>query len=254
MSASGVQRALASLGAPRALRAARDHLGSHWHRLHESAEDWWLGGTSPFRNLTMVPRRGLLRLARQVDAVLREGVPGDLVECGVWRGGAAFLMADRLRRLGDSSRRVWLIDSFEGLPRPAAIDGPAALEWARNTSSAHYYDNCRASLDEVEEAALALGLRDRIEIVPGWFEETLPGVRTAIGSIALLRIDADWHASVRCCLEHLYDSVSPGGLVLIDDYDVWDGCAIAVHEFLGSRRLSHRIHHDEIAYFRKDVL
>jgi O-methyltransferase len=249
-----VRKTLLRLGIPNAFRAARQRVVPHWRRLHERAEAWWLGGTVPFEDLTMVPRSVLLRLARQVDAVLRQGVPGDLVECGVWRGGAALLMADRLRRMGDSSRRVWLIDSFEGLPSPEEVDGPTALEWTRNTSSVHYHDNCRASMREVEEAAAALGLRDRIEIVAGWFEETLPTVRAAIGPIALLRIDADWHASVRCCLEHLYDSVSPGGLVLIDDYDFWDGCAIAVHEFLGSRQLSHRIRHDGIAYFRKDAV
>ncbi len=104
----------------------------------------------------------------------------------------------------------------------------------------------------MRESAAQLGLLGYTEFVKGWFDKTLPATKDRVGAIAVLRIDADWHASVRCCLESLYDQVSPGGFVILDDYDAWDGCAIATHEFLAERKLSHRIAHDGgCAFFRK---
>jgi O-methyltransferase len=151
-------------------------------------------------------------------------------------------MAEVLRRRADASRRVWLFDSFEGLPPPQEIDGPGAAQYAAETDSPRYFDNCRAAVEEVRATARQLGVEDRTEIVPGWFDETLPASREAIGQIALLRLDCDWYESVRLCLEALYDQVSPGGLVIVDDYYTWDGCTIAVHEFLAQRELPHRVH------------
>ena len=193
---------------------------------------------SPF---TMIPTESLIDLAHQVNAVLINDIPGSFVECGVWRGGASFLMADILRQAGVKDRKVWLFDSFEGLPAPQGIDGSAALEWARQTDSPRYFDNCYASLEEVQGIGTELGLAPYTELVKGWFEETLPASRERIGPIAILHIDCDWYSSVLCCLESLYDQVVDGGFVILDDYYEWDGCAVAVHEFLGKRRLSHRI-------------
>jgi hypothetical protein len=191
--------------------------------------------------LTMVPEAPLLDLACLVRAVLAEGIPGDFVECGAWRGGASFLMADLLRQAGVTDRKVWLFDSFEGLPAPERIDGPAALEYAKNTDSPEYYDNCRASLEDVQRDAEALGLAPYVRCVKGWFDWTLPAHRERVGPIAILRIDGNWHSSVRCCLDNLYDQVVDDGFVLFHTYYTYDGCAVAVHEFLGERRLAHRI-------------
>ena len=193
------------------------------------------------RPLTMVPEESLVDLARQVRTVLTSGIPGDLVECGVWRGGAAFLMAGLLRDAGARDRKVWMFDSFEGLPPPEEIDGERAMAFARDTASPRYLDNCLATLEDAQRSAGDLGLGAHTEIVKGWFEETLPAHRERIGPIAILRIDSDWHASVRFCLEHLYDQVVEGGFVVIDDYHAYDGCARAVHEFLAERGLAHRI-------------
>jgi hypothetical protein len=93
----------------------------------------------------------------------------------------------------------------------------------------------------VQRSATALGLTAYTTCVKGWFDQTLPASRDRIGPIALLRIDGDWYASVRCCLDNLYDQVVDGGFVVLDDYYAWDGCTIAVHEFLGNHRLAHRI-------------
>jgi len=193
------------------------------------------------RPFTMVPRESLLDLAHLVSAVLTCEIPGNFVECGVWRGGASFLMADLLRQAEVQDRKVWLFDSFEGLPSPEEIDGAEAILYTRNTNSPWYFDNCSASLEDVQRSATELGLAHYTEMVKGWFDQTLPDYRERIGPIAILRIDCDWHSSVRCCLDNLYDQVVDGGFIIFDDYYTFDGCAIAVHQFLGERRLAHRI-------------
>jgi hypothetical protein len=195
-----------------------------------------LARVQPF---TMVGSDALLDLARMVRAALTFDIPGNFVECGVWRGGASFLMAELARQAGAHQRRVWLFDSFEGLPPPEAVDGPAALAYVEDTDSPTYYDNCRASLEDVRQTAAALGVADYTELVKGWFDQTLPLHRDRIGEIAILRIDGDWYSSVRCCLENLYDQVVDGGLVVLDDYYAYDGCTLAVHEFLGQRGLGY---------------
>src|SRR6266568_5337091 len=190
---------------------------------------------------TMVPHASLVDLARQVRVVLEQNIPGALVECGAWRGGASFLMAQILKLAGARDRKVWLLDSFEGIQAPQEIDGPAAQAWAKNKDGAMYFDNLRSPLEEVRQAARNLELLEYTEFVPGWFDKTLPANRDRIGPVAILRIDADWYASVKCCLDELFDQVVEGGFIIFDDYYTWDGCAAAVHEFLGQRRLSHRI-------------
>jgi len=198
----------------------------------------------------MVPEASLRALARQVLTVVDDRIEGSIVECGAWRGGVGFLLAKILDDLG-TQRRVILCDSFSGLPAPAPIDGTAAAAWSENPAGEYYFDNCSADAEEVLSSAKRLGVSERITLVPGWFDQTLPIHRDSFGPIAILRIDADWHASVSVCLEQLYGQVSPGGFIVLDDYDTWEGCAIAVHEFLGNRKLPHRIAHDGCAYFRK---
>jgi hypothetical protein len=188
----------------------------------------------------MISDAALTDMARLAQTVLTQGIPGSFVECGVWRGGVSFLMAEVARVSGDA-RNVWLCDSFEGLPPPEEIDGDFARKFAENTESPYYYDNCTASLDVVQRAVAELGLDGSVELVKGWFDQTLPTVRDAIGPISILRLDCDWYASVRCCLDNLFDQVVEGGFIVLDDYYYTDGCAVAIHEFLGERKLGYRI-------------
>lgn len=202
------------------------------------------GEIEQFLPYTMVDEQSLRELRVQVQDLARSGIKGAVVECGSWRGGAGFVMASALAELGDM-RRVWLFDSFEGLPAPAPIDGPAANQWAANVNGPTYYDNCRASLEEVRTTIADFGMSGRVTPVKGWFEDTLPANRGDVGPIAILRIDGDWYASVKTSLEALFDQVVPGGLVIFDDYDLWDGCTLAVHEFLADRKLPLGIRRDQ---------
>lgn len=221
-----------------------DKLEGHSRRSPKGfvAQEYDLAQTlAKVRPLSMVSEDALIDLANQVHAVLTYGIPGDFVECGVWRGGASLLMADLLRQAGVRDRKVWLFDSFAGLPAPEEIDGLVAMEYAKNADSPACYDNCTASLEQVQQSAKELGLASYTEFVKGWFDQTLPATRHRIGPIAILRVDADWYSSVRCCLDNLYDQVVSDGFIILDDYYCYDGCAVAVHEFFGQRRLAHRI-------------
>jgi hypothetical protein len=190
---------------------------------------------------TVVRWRKLRHLDRLASEIVRAGPPGAFVECGVGRGGCAALMA--LHAALDVHGRVtWLFDSFEGLPEPSEADGAAAIAYAggRAGGALRPIGRCVGPLAEVAAFLFGeLGLDEaRVRLVPGWFQETLPATRAAIGPIALLRLDGDWYDSTRTCLEQLYDQVVPGGRVVIDDYGDWEGCRRATDEFLAARGLA----------------
>ncbi len=180
--------------------------------------------------------------------------PGCVVECGVWRGG---MIAGMVAVLG-AGRQYFLFDSFEGLP-PASeeLDGASAIAWQSNTRSAAYYNNLTAAEEEAA-AAMKLSGATSFSIVKGWFNETIPRFAPP-SEIAVLRLDGDWYESTRVCLENLYPHLAPGGIIIIDDYYDWNGCARAVNEFLSGLaspnvvpRLSQ--FHDRIAYLVKPGL
>jgi O-methyltransferase len=186
-----------------------------------------------------------LRLADTVAAV-----DGDIVECGTWRGG---MIAGIAERLGDARHQYHLFDSFEGLPPVQEIDGPAAAAWQANDARDPDFDNCAAEERFAASAMRRSGIAD-YEIHPGWFEDTLAPYAAAAPAIALLRLDGDWYESTMTCLRALHHLVVPGGLVIIDDYDPWDGCARAVHEFLAETSSTDRINRfREIVYLRRRI-
>src|SRR6266481_5169559 len=183
----------------------------------------------------------LIDVANLAQVILTQNIPGDFVECGVWKGGTAFFMAELLKQAGVRDRKVWLFDSFDGMPQVEDIDGATAKAEANDPDSFLSAAKSKAPIDEVRRSANELGLAPYTEFVKGWFAETLAPARSRVGPIALLHIDCDWYSSVRCCLENLYDQVSDGGFIFLDDYYHYDGCAIAVHEFLAKRGLPARI-------------
>src|SRR5262249_49399113 len=159
----------------------------------------------------------LIDVANLVHVILVLNVPGDFVECGVWRGGTAFLMAELLKQAGVRDRKVWLFDSFEGMPPVEKIDGAYSIAQVNDPGCCLSIKKSKAPIDEVRRRASELGLADYTEFVRGWFTETLPATRGRIASISLLHLNCDWYSSVRCCLDNLYDQVADGGFVFVDD-------------------------------------
>lgn len=176
-----------------------------------------------FRPFTMVPETAYVE--NLALGALVKDIPGDVVECGVWRGG----MIGGIATVLGNSRKYWLFDSFEGLPPAREIDGIAALEWQSDTQGRNYYDNCSAE-EGFARQAMRLSGCDDVEFVKGWFKDTVH--QAPVSRIALLRLDGDWYDSTITCLEAFYSRVANGGVTIIDDYYQWDGCSRAVHSTL----------------------
>ena len=198
---------------------------------------------------TMTSPERIEALVRAVRWIVQAGVPGDVVECGVWRGGSMMAAAQTLLEEGDTARHLWLFDTFEGMPQPGSHDRrfnaqtPHEILADQIGPHATMSDWCRAGLQEVQRNFARVGYpADRAHFVVGMVEETIPA--QAPDTIALLRLDTDWYESTRHELEHLYQRVAPGGIVIIDDYGTWTGARKAVDEFMSSLPrpvLMHRI-------------
>ena len=181
---------------------------------------------------------GLTRLDNLHDCivdVLKRDVPGDLIEAGVWRGGATIFMRAVLEAHGDTQRAVWVADSFEGLPKPDAAAYPS------DAGDIHWkLDHLAVSLDEVKGNFERYGLLDdRVRFLKGWFKDSLPAA--PIERLAILRVDADMYGSTLEVLQCLYSKVSVGGYVIIDDYGAVPGCRKAVEDFRAMSRISEGI-------------
>jgi hypothetical protein len=178
---------------------------------------------------TMIGRKRLDNLESLVVDVIDRGVPGDLLEAGVWRGGAAILMRAVLRACGDTQRLVWAADSFQGLPRPNATRFPAD----RSYQSLHI--DIAVPLEEVKTNFARYGLLDdQVRFLVGWFSDTLPAA--PVDRLAVLRLDGDMYQSTIEALDALYPKVSTGGYVIIDDYFL-PSCRQAVDDY----RARHRV-------------
>ena len=175
-------------------------------------------------------------------------VQGDVVECGVWRGGSMMAVARSLLQFGDTSRHLYLFDTFQGMTAPTKKDvtfrGDSAARLLEVEAPAEAESVwCIASLEEVRSNMQATGYPSaRIHYVEGRVEETIPAQMP--DSIALLRLDTDWYESTRHELEHLYPRLVKGGVLILDDYGHWQGARQAVDEYFartGGRPLLHRI-------------
>jgi hypothetical protein len=166
--------------------------------------------------------------------VLHDDIPGAFVECGVWKGGSSAVMGLAIRH-ARQNRDLHLFDSFEGLPEPTEKDGAEAKEYSggRASGTLTSVNQCKAGLEGVRTFLLDLLKFDpaRTHFHVGWFQNTLPVIAPKLGPIALLRLDGDWYESTRLCLDHLYPLLSPGGVVILDDYNTWSGCRKATDEY-----------------------
>lgn len=186
--------------------------------LRRHGKDW------PRDAHTMIGRLRIDNLERVCRTAVRESVPGDFLEAGVWRGGAGILMRGVLAACGDRERRVFLADSFEGLPPPdpqfPADDGDRL----------HTFDALRVSAEQVRDHFARYGLLDdRVVFLKGWFKDTLPAA--PVERLAVLRLDGDMYESTWQALEALYPKVSPGGFVIVDDYGCIPACKQAVSDY-----------------------
>jgi len=183
---------------------------------------------------TMTSVERMLALYEAVRHVVRSGIPGDFVECGVWRGGSSMLAALVLDRLGDAERRLYLYDTFAGMPEPGELDvdvlGQSAHPHWQSEQRGDVNEWCYSSLEEVRRNLRSTGFpAERVSLVEGRVEETIPA--TAPETIAVLRLDTDWYESTLHELKHLYPRLSPGGVLIVDDYGHWAGARAAVDQY-----------------------
>jgi O-methyltransferase len=183
-----------------------------------------LGRDWPARAQTMIGTARMRNLRILCERALAERIPGDLIETGVWRGGACIYMRGILAAHGDPTRRVFVADSFRGLPPANPSQYPADEGDTHNT-----YTQLAVSRAEVEQNFRRYSLLDdRVVFLEGWFKDTLPSA--PLDRLSLLRLDGDMYESTIQVLDALYAKVSPGGFVIIDDY-ILKPCAKAVDHF-----------------------
>jgi hypothetical protein len=184
--------------------------------VRDAGMDW------PLFGYTMIGHRRLDNIQHCVEDVLANGVPGDLIETGVWRGGAAILMRAILKQRGVLDRTVWLADSFRGLPPPRDSGDGADLS---------NVDLLAVSLEQVKRNFARFDLLDdRVAFLEGWFADTLPAA--PIERLSVLRLDGDLYSSTMDALVPLYPKVSDRGYVIVDDYGSWPSCKRAVDDYL----------------------
>lgn len=205
--------------------------------VHNFARHYVQGGA-----ISMLPLVRFDNIQSCMLDLVRRGVPGDFIETGVWRGGATIFMRGVLRAFDIRDRKVWAADSFEGLPEPDAKRFPSEAKAHHGPVMKELLNHLEASIEEVKDNFRIYELLDdQVVFLKGWFSETLPNA--PIDSIALLRLDGDYYESTMDALVNLYDKVSIGGYVIVDDYgeDTWTYCKEAVDEFRNQRGIRDKL-------------
>ena len=182
---------------------------------------------------TMVPQGRIDSLHQCMQIVINTNIEGDIIECGTWRGGLAALM---LHYIVDKNldKKLFIYDTFEGMPAPSLKDDPRALERYNQTRDGEFSDWCRADENTVMStlSLVTPNYNDYCVLIPGMVENTLDAYNA--NAIALCRVDTDWYESTKKEFEVLYPKISPGGFMIVDDYSDWSGCKLAVDEYLST--------------------
>lgn len=174
--------------------------------LREAGQDW------PARAESMIGLKRMTNIQECIAAVIEDEVPGDLIETGVWRGGACIFMKANLKAWGDTTRKVWVADSFEGLPKPNAATFPAD-----EGDELFKLGGLAVGVDQVKHNFRRYDLLDdRVEFLVGWFKDTLP--TAPLDELSLIRLDGDMYESTIQAIEVLYPNLSAGGFCIIDDF------------------------------------
>jgi O-methyltransferase len=193
---------------------------------------------------TMTSVERLVSLVNAVDYLIRNDIPGDIAECGVWRGGSIMATALALIAAGDTSRTLYLYDTFEGMTDPSNKDTDFAGKSAISLLQKYRKGTdiwCYATLEEVQKNIYSTGYpRNKIKFIKGKVEDTLPSVRPE--KLSLLRLDTDWYESTKVELEILYPVLHKNGILIIDDYGYWQGARQAVDEYFETRNIRVFLH------------
>ena len=190
-----------------------------------------MGRDWPLRAHSMIGKLRMDNIRTCADTIFLKDIPGDFVETGVWRGGACIFMRAILNAYGITGRKVWAADSFEGLPPPNPSLYPADAG-----DPHHTFHQLAISLQEVKSNFARYGLLDeQVVFLKGWFKDTLP--KAPIESIALLRLDGDMYESTMDAISALYGKVSPGGIIIVDDYGAIAGCRKAIDDFRAAQHI-----------------
>ena len=186
---------------------------------------------------TMTSPERVWGLCHATEYIVKNRIQGDLVECGVWRGGSMMAAARTLLELGDTSRHLYLFDTFQGMTDVSAEDGERAARWMRRRDRKKFV----VGLEEVRHNLNLTGYpADRIHLIPGPVENTLPD--SAPPHICLLRLDTDWYESTMHELVHLFPRLQPSGVLIVDDYGYWEGARKATDEYFADKSiLLHRM-------------
>lgn len=194
---------------------------------------------------TMTSPERVLSLIKAVEYITKSNVKGDIVECGVWKGGSIMAVIEKLTQLKSTERSLWLYDTFEGMSEPTNVDVDPDGNLASVKMATEEKERSRvwaySGINEVKSNISLLNYpEEQVNFVIGKVEDTL--VKTIPESISLLRLDTDWYESTKIELEVLYDKVVKGGVVIIDDYGHWEGCKKAVDEFIENKNIQVLLH------------
>lgn len=188
------------------------------------------------RNYTMTSPERMYALHQAVSYICSSSIPGDIVETGVWRGGSSMVVAHSLLEKGDTSRSLYLYDTFTGMAEPTEddanlyTDSSPRKEWKIHKRKGHNAW-CYAHEQDVRTNMESTGYpMDRVHLVKGRVQDTIP--QTIPDTISLLRLDTDWYESTKHEMQHLFPRLRKGGVLFVDDYHYWGGCRKAVDEYL----------------------
>jgi len=185
---------------------------------------------------TLTSPERIFSLCEAAKYVQENNIEGDVVECGVWKGGSMMAVAETFLKSGDTSKNLYLLDTFEGMPPPTENDVDIAgvtAESLLGSADKEIEESvwCRATLDVVKDALASTGYPDeKVHFIKGMVEQTIP--QFVPDKIALLRLDTDWYESTKHEMEHLFPRLSKGGVLIIDDYGHWQGARKAIDEYL----------------------
>lgn len=192
------------------------------------------------KSYTMTSAERMYALYLAVEYTVRRKIPGDMIECGVWKGGSAMIIALTLMRLGEKNKKIFLYDTYEGMGEPSNMDvrafdnKPGYEIWKKFYNASKKEKWLAAELDKVKKNMLSTGYPEKnIIYVKGDVKKTIP--ETVPQKVSLLRLDTDWHDSTLHELNHLFPRLSSGGVIIIDDYGYWKGARRAVDDYFKER-------------------